>query len=93
MKLLTVFRITAFLEGLSYILLLGVGVPLKYFQNNDAIVKAIGMPHGLLFIFYVFASYVIKQKLNWSIKTYAIIISAAVIPFGTFYTDLKYLRK
>ena len=91
--MLVIFRLIALLEGISFLILILIGVPLKYFQNNDAIVKAIGMPHGLLFIFYVFASYVIKQKLNWSIKTYAIIISAAVIPFDTFYTDLKYLRK
>ena len=91
--MLIIFRLIALLEGISYFILILIGVPLKYFQNNDAIVKAIGMPHGLLFILYVFVSYVIKQKLNWSIKTYAIIISAAVIPFGTFYTDLKYLRK
>jgi integral membrane protein len=91
--MLVIFRLIALLEGISFLILILIGVPFKYFQNNDAIVKAIGMPHGLLFIFYVFASYVIKQKLNWSIKTYAIIISAAVIPFGTFYTDLKYLRK
>ena len=91
--MLIIFRLIALLEGISYFILILIGVPLKYFQNNDAIVKAIGMPHGLLFILYVFVSYVIKQKLNWSIKTYAIIISAAIIPFGTFYTDLKYLRK
>jgi len=91
--MLVIFRLIALLEGVSLLILIFIGVPFKYYQNNDAIVKAIGMPHGLLFIFYVFASYVIKQKLNWSIKTYAIIISAAVIPFGTFYTDLKYLRK
>lgn len=91
--MLVIFRLITLLEGISFLILILIGVPLKYFQNNDAIVKAIGMPHGLLFILYVFVSYVIKQKLNWSIKTYAIIISAAVIPFGTFYTDLKYLRK
>ena len=91
--MLVLFRLIALLEGISFLILILVGVPFKYFHNNDAIVKAIGMPHGILFILYVFVSYVIKQKLNWSIKTYAIIISAAVIPFGTFYTDLKYLRK
>lgn len=91
--MLVIFRLIALLEGVSLLILIFIGVPLKYFQNNDAIVKAIGMPHGLLFILYVFVSYLIKQKLNWSKKTHAIIISAAVIPFGTFYTDLKYLRK
>ena len=86
-------RLVAFLEGVSYILLLFIAVPIKYFLDDPTYVKQLGMPHGILFILYVFVSYVIKQKLNWSIKTFAIIISAAIIPFGTFYTDLKYLRK
>ncbi len=91
--MLKIFRLIALLEGLSFLVLIFIGVPMKYFQNNDAIVKMVGMPHGMLFILYLFLSIVLKQKMSWSIKTFAIIISTAIIPFGTFYTDYKYLRK
>ena len=91
--MLKAFRLIALLEGLSFLILIFVGVPMKYFQNNDAIVKIFGMPHGILFITYLFLSIVLKQKMSWSLKTFIFIISAAIVPFGTFYTDYKYLRK
>ena len=47
------FQIVCYLEGLSYILLLFIGVPLKYYGNNEILVKLLGMPHGILFVAYV----------------------------------------
>tara|TARA_B110000259_G_scaffold126034_1_gene142620 strand:- start:105 stop:374 length:270 start_codon:yes stop_codon:yes gene_type:complete len=85
------FRITSYIEGISYLLLLGVGVPLKYLAGNDVIVKSLGMPHGILFMAYIFLAIIIKQKMNWDTKTMIIVLIASVIPFGTFYVDKKYL--
>ena len=48
-----IFRIVGFLEGISYILLMGVGMPLKYFSNDPSWIQALGMPHGLLFVAYI----------------------------------------
>tara|TARA_B110000967_G_scaffold21687_1_gene20138 strand:+ start:1129 stop:1401 length:273 start_codon:yes stop_codon:yes gene_type:complete len=86
------FRITSYLEGISYLLLLGVGVPIKYLAGNDVIVKSLGMPHGILFMAYIFLAIIIKQKMNWDTKTMIIVLIASVIPFGTFYVDKKYLQ-
>ncbi len=85
------FRIISYLEGISYLLLLGVGVPLKYLANNDSWVKALGMPHGVLFMAYIFAAIIIRQKLNWNFTSFISVLLASVIPFGTFYVDKKYL--
>lgn len=85
------FRIISYLEGISYLLLLGIGVPLKYIANNDTWVKSLGMPHGVLFMAYIFAAIIIRQKQNWNNKTFFIVLLASVIPFGTFYVDKKYL--
>ena len=90
--MINTFRIISYLEGISYILLLGVGVPLKYLVQNDSVVKALGMPHGILFIAYLFLAIVIRQKLNWDNKTFMIVLLASIIPFGTFYIDRKYLK-
>ncbi len=89
--MLTTFRIVSYLEGISYLLLLGIGVPLKYIAENDSWVKALGMPHGMLFIAYIFLAIVIRSQKNWDTKTTAIVLLASVIPFGTFYVDKKYL--
>lgn len=92
-SLLNSFRITAFLEGLSYILLLGIAVPVKYLADDPSYVKLLGMPHGLLFVLYIALAVLMAQNYKWSRKTLTIVLIAAIIPFGTFYIDYKYLKK
>ena len=87
-----IFRIVAFLEGVSYILLLFIAVPLKYWGDDESLVKLLGMPHGLLFVGYLVFSYLLKEYKNWNTKNFGIIILASILPFGTFYIDWKYLR-
>lgn len=89
---INIFRIIALLEGISYILLLGIAVPIKYILNDPTYVKMLGMPHGLLFVAYIILAFVIRTKLNWNSKTMFIVLLASIIPFGTFYVDLKYLK-
>lgn len=90
--LLNVFRIVALLEGISYILLLFVAVPVKYLGDNPQYVKLLGMPHGLLFIGYIIIAIMLSSELNWKGKTQRHIFIASIIPFGTFFVDRKYLR-
>jgi integral membrane protein len=89
--MLLAFRIISYLEGISYLLLLGIGVPLKYLAEDPSWVKSLGMPHGLLFVAYIFLAIVIRQLKNWDAKTMVIVLLASIIPFGTFYVDKKYL--
>ncbi|QTD39101.1 DUF3817 domain-containing protein [Polaribacter batillariae] len=88
----TVFRIVSFLEGISYLLLLFIAVPIKYFQGNDSYVKMLGMPHGILFMLYIVLAFMLQKPMKWNNKTLGIIMLASVLPFGTFYIDKKYLR-
>ena len=85
------FRIIGFLEGISYLLLLGVGMALKYFYNDPSWVQALGMPHGVLFIAYLILAFLIKDSQKWDTKTFLIVCVASVIPFGTFWVDRKYV--
>ena len=86
------FRITALLEGVSYILLLFIAVPIKYLFNDPRFVKLLGMPHGILFIGYIILSVIGKNNFKWSYLEFFIVSAASLIPFGTFYVDKKYLR-
>jgi len=88
----TFFRIVAFLEGVSYILLMSVGLYFKYQLGNPSYVKLLGMPHGLLFISYIILAFLIKNGEQWKNKDFGIIILASILPFGTFYIDRKYLK-
>lgn len=89
--MLNTFKVISILEGLSYILLLFVGVPLKYIGENDVLVKSLGMPHGLLFMAYIILALIIRSKMKWDLKTTFIVLIASVLPFGTFYIHKKYL--
>ena len=91
-SLLNVFRIVALLEGVSYILLLFIAVPIKYLGDNSQYVKLLGMPHGLLFIGYIILAIILSYELNWKGKIQRHIFLASIIPFGTFFVDKKYLR-
>jgi len=86
------FRIISFLEGMSYILLLFIAVPLKYFGGDEQYVKLLGMPHGFLFVSYVIFAFLIKENKNWGMKDLGIVLLASILPFGTFYIDWKYLK-
>ena len=88
----TFFRIVAFLEGVSYILLMSVGLYFKYQLADPSYVKLLGMPHGLLFISYLILAFLIKDGEQWKNKDFGIILLASILPFGTFYIDRKYLK-
>ena len=87
------FRIIALLEGVSYILLMTVGLYFKYQLSDPTYVKLLGMPHGLLFVSYILFAFLIKENENWRIKDLGIVLLASILPFGTFYMDWKYLKK
>ena len=88
----TFFRVVSFLEGTSYLLLLFVAVPVKYWMNDPQYFKLLGMPHGLLFVGYIVLAFLLKTEMKWDMKKFGIILLASIFPFGTFYVDKKYLR-
>ena len=90
--MIKLFRLTALLEGISYILLLFIAVPIKYLWDDPTYVKFLGMPHGILFIGYIIFSVLGKIKYKWSFLQFFIVAVASLIPFGTFYIDRKYLK-
>jgi len=86
------FRIIAFLEGISYILLLGFATPVKYILEEPQYVKLLGMPHGILFIAYIALAIMFRKEFKWNDKSFGTVLLASIIPFGTFYIDRKYLK-
>ncbi len=86
-----IFRIIAFLEGTSYILLLTFGLYFKYHLGDETYVKILGMPHGILFVFYILFCFILNKYENWDTKDLLIILFASVVPLGTFYIDRRYL--
>ncbi len=90
--MLKTFRLTAILEGISYLLLFGLGMPLKYVAKIPEPNIYIGYAHGFLFIAYVVLAVFFCMERNWGFKRFVILFIASLLPFGTFYIDKKYLR-
>lgn len=87
------FRLVALLEGLTLLILIFIGMPLKYMMDKHGVVDVVGPIHGGLFILYsVIAIYFATTK-KWKLLKTAKVLLASFIPFGTFYIDHKILRK
>ncbi len=89
---LNVLRLLALLEGLSFLVLLGIAMPLKYYYDRPNAVKIVGMTHGILFILYVTNLLIVHMKRKWNFGRTTGAFIAALIPFGTFYADKKWFR-
>jgi integral membrane protein len=89
---LFLLRIFAFLEGISFLLLLGIAMPMKYLYDEPSLVKSVGMAHGVLFVLYVLFLVIVHFKFKWELPITIKAFIASFIPFGTFYADKKWFR-
>jgi len=80
-------------EGLSYLILLGIGMPLKYMLDMPEVVKYVGWAHGVLFILYMIAVLQVTLVHRWSIGKVAAAVIASLLPFGPFILDKKLLKE
>ena len=87
------FRIIAFLEGMSYLILLFIAMPLKYSYNMPIFVKVIGMAHGVFFVLFIFSLADVRMTYKWSVGKIMVSFLASLLPFGTFVLDAKLLKK
>lgn len=81
------FRILAFWEGVSFLILLFVAMPLKYGFGVDLAVRVVGLAHGLLFIAYIVTLGLAWSRLGTRLGLIAFVVS--FIPGGTFGLDAR----
>jgi len=86
-------RVIGFIEGVSFLLILFITMPLKYYAEMPGPNKVIGMVHGLLFVLYVLAVVQCKIEYNWPSKKTFLALLASIVPFGTFWADAKLFRQ
>ncbi|MGB3616860.1 MAG: DUF3817 domain-containing protein [Catalinimonas sp.] len=85
-------RLVGLLEGISYLLLLGVAMPLKYVLGQPEAVRVVGAAHGGLFVLYVLLVLWVGWRYRWSLGKVAAALVASVVPFGTFWADRRLFR-
>jgi integral membrane protein len=88
-KKLSWLRKAGIAEGISFLVLLGIAMPLKYFLQQPMAVKIVGWIHGILFVAFLFLAWEVKTDRNKSLKWLATAFLAAIIPTGTFFFDKK----
>ncbi len=86
---LSIFRKVAVAEGISYLLLLFVAMPLRHFAHLDLAVKYTGWVHGILFIAYVALLVMTWQEQKWKFGKAVLIFLASLLPFMPFVVDRK----
>lgn len=76
-------------EGVSYLLLLGVAMPLKYFAGMPWAVKIVGWAHGALFVAFVVVLVLAMLRARLSFAHACLAFIASLLPFGPFLIDRR----
>jgi integral membrane protein len=82
----------ALAEGTSFLILLFIAMPMKYFMGMPLAVRIVGSIHGLLFLLYIAQLARLRTKYQWDNRFSIQAFAASILPFGTFLFD-KYLRE
>lgn len=78
---------TGFVEGISYLLLLAIAMPLKYIADIPEPVRILGMIHGILFVAYCILLLKATLEYKWGFKKLIIGFLLSLVPLGTFYLE------
>ncbi len=81
------FRQVALAEGVSYLVLLGVAMPLKYLADMPLAVRVVGSLHGVLFVAYAILVGLLLARRTWSFGRAVWAMFLSLVPFGTFVLD------
>jgi integral membrane protein len=82
-------RKTALTEGVSFLVLLGIAMPLKYIWGQPMAVRVVGMLHGILFVVFCAALFYVAVAAKWPLARTALVFAAALVPFGPFLVDKR----
>jgi integral membrane protein len=86
---ITPLRHIGYIEGISFLLLLGVAMPLKYLAGIRMAVTVAGWIHGILFVLFCVALLRAMVEARWPFARAALLFIAALLPFGPFLVDRK----
>lgn len=85
------FRIMGYLEGASFLVLMLIAMPMKYYFYQPMPVKIVGSLHGLFFVVYCALGLMLYFRDKWPVKQLGLCWILACLPLGTFWFDRRYL--
>lgn len=93
MNLVRNLRLSGILEGVSFLVLLGIAMPLKYAFGFPLAVRVVGMIHGLLFLWLLIVLARTYLERRWTILSCLVVLGAALLPFGFLFVDARLRRE
>ncbi|MBL9118276.1 MAG: DUF3817 domain-containing protein [Verrucomicrobiaceae bacterium] len=89
MSSVSTLRRLALIEGVSFLILLFVAMPLKYVWKMPGAVQVVGWVHGVLFVLFCWSLLQVMLEKNWPFLRACIVFIASLLPFGPFVLDKK----
>ncbi|MBQ1048231.1 DUF3817 domain-containing protein [Micromonospora sp. C51] len=86
---LTRYRVIAWVVGVVLILLVVIGMPLKYGFDNPVVVETVGQAHGFLYMVYLVAAFDLSRRADWPLKRMILVMLAGTVPFVSFWAERR----
>jgi integral membrane protein len=86
-------RLLGLAEGLSFLVLMFIAMPLKYLFHQPSAVRVVGSIHGGLFVLYVLAALLVALAQRWRLRRILLALVVSVLPFGPFLLDKRLQRE
>ncbi|CAO5190527.1 Integral membrane protein [Frankia sp. AiPs1] len=83
------YRAIAYVVGVGLIILVCIGMPLKYAAGSTAVVAIVGPVHGVLYIVYLAATYDLATRCRIPLVRAVLVMLAGTIPFLSFVAERK----
>jgi integral membrane protein len=83
------YQVIAYVVGVGLILLVVVGVPLKYGADVDTVVAIVGPLHGALYVVYLLLTLDLARRIRMNPVTAVLVMLAGTIPFLSFVAERK----
>ncbi len=90
---LTRYRVVANIVGAVLIVLVVVGMPLKYIWDNPVVVETIGPAHGFLYMVFLIAAFDLGRRAHWPLSRMVLVMLAGTVPFVSFYAERMVTRQ
>ncbi len=85
------FRVIAYIVGV-FLLILAVGMPLKYLADQPVVVEVIGPIHGFLYMVYLVLAFNLAVRAKWSLPRTVLILAAGTVPVMSFFAERRVTR-
>ncbi|MEU0151890.1 MULTISPECIES: DUF3817 domain-containing protein [Micromonospora] len=86
---LTRYRVIAWIVGVALVVLVLIGMPLKYGFDNPTVVAVVGTAHGWLYMIYLALTFDLSRRVDWPLKRMLLVMLAGTVPFVSFYAERR----